>query len=120
MNEEELKKYIKEKFKEIHTKMLNNHFISTGTLIRFRDACIEFGKQEQKKEFEKNIKLIEKFKGFRLRNTDDVYNEIFMGEMFGIDTALRILSGELEIKENGEVNIDFDKLEKQLEGVKRK
>lgn len=50
MNKEELDKYIKEKFEDIHTKMLNKQFVSAGTLIRFRDACIKQGYTLAKKE----------------------------------------------------------------------
>ncbi len=44
MDKRELAEYIKEKFEEIHSKMLNKQFVSAGTLIRFRDACIDYGK----------------------------------------------------------------------------
>lgn len=60
------------------------------------------------------IKKIEKYKGWRLINQPDgeIYNPSFMGEMFGLDTAIRVLKGDLEILEDGKV--DDKKILKRL------
>jgi hypothetical protein len=44
------KSEVQRRFEEIMEKKLNNKFISSGDLIRFRDACIEQGKQQAMKE----------------------------------------------------------------------
>lgn len=44
-------------FQDIMEKKLNNRFISAGTLIRFRDCCIQEGSKQTIKDV---LKLIEK------------------------------------------------------------
>jgi hypothetical protein len=58
---EELKKRIDTGFKVIFDKNLNRLYFSAGTLIRFRDTCIEYGKllaEEKAREKMKRFLLL--------------------------------------------------------------
>ena len=51
---------VQERFKYIMERKLGNKFISAGSLIRFRDACIQEGKQQTLKGYVR-IKDVEMF-----------------------------------------------------------
>lgn len=66
-------KEIQRRFEEIHSKMLNKQFVSAGTLIRFRDCCIQEGRTQSDKEIENLKKTIE-----NLRETNiNIKNGVF-------------------------------------------
>jgi hypothetical protein len=63
------KEEVQRRFEEIMNKKLNNKFISAGTLIRFRDACIEQGKLQTEEEELELFKTIE-MKGYWIEKKD--------------------------------------------------
>ena len=101
MNEEELDKYIKGKFEEIHSKMLNKQFVSAGTLIRFRDACFQKGKEEARKEELEFLKSI--------RNNQSIGMQENINRL--CISSERLKQGYISI----ELNLYLDKRIKQLQ-----
>ena len=60
------------------------------------------------------LEKLKRYKDWRLKIQLEscVYDSAFMGEMFGLETAIKILNGDLDILKNGKINAE--KLLKKL------
>jgi hypothetical protein len=63
----------------------------------------------------RNIDKLKKYIAWRVLNKkdDETYDSSFMGELFGLETAVRIIEGDLEILDDG--STDTNKIINQLE-----
>jgi len=75
------KSEVQKRFEEIIEKKLHQKFISSGDLIRFRDACIEQGKLQAEKEIKEKL---EKLKHHYYINSSKKY----IGNDFAYDLVI--------------------------------
>jgi len=105
MDKPEINHKVSKMFQDIMEKKLDNRFISAGTLIRFRDACIKAG-QESKEHFIANRKESDFYNaGFKAGQTQE--REDFL-------EWLNWLWGNIDDTEREQIKVKIEQIEREL------